>query len=476
LHADAALPSWLRRALAPGLVLAITLSGLPPPAQAQLRSAAPSATPAQTGQRSAPSPAPIAASAAAPADSERRNGDYIVAVVNRELVTNSEVQERLGRIEQEARRSNAPIPAREEVQRQVLDQLIDERSQLAYARESGVRIDEAEVDRATAAVAAQNQLTVAQMRERLRAEGMDYLRFKDTIRDQMMLDRVREREVQARIQITDTEIENWLAEQRTKAGLSTEYEVAQILIAVPEGASAAQVAERRARAVAALQRLHAGENFAALVQQVSDGSKENGGTLGLRSAKRLPDIFVEAVQPLAPGEVAPQVVRSGAGFHVLKLLDRRNAALTVQQQHARHILLRPGPQFSQEAAIARLAGFKRDIETGRARFEDLARRFSEDGSAANGGDLGWAGPGQFVPEFEGALNALKPQQLSDPVVSRFGVHLLQLLERREVKLDVRAQRDAARTALREQRYEDTYADWAREVRARAYVELREPPQ
>jgi peptidyl-prolyl cis-trans isomerase SurA len=337
------------------------------------------------------------------------------------------------------------------------------------------RIEDVELDRAVTAVAAQNQITVPQLRERLRSEGMDYQRFRDNIRDQMLLDRVRERDVQARIRITDTDIENWLAEQRLKAGLSTELNIAQILISLPENASAAETSERRLRAVQLLQRLKAGEDFAALVREASDGGKDKGGELGLRRADRLPDLFVEAVTPLRLGEVAPQVLRSGAGFHVLKLIERKEANLSVVQHRARHILLRPGPRLSQDAAVGRLQDFKRQIEARRARFEDLARQHSEDGSAASGGELGWAGPGQFVPEFEQALVALNTGALSQPVVSRFGVHLIQLLERRSVDLAVREQREAARNALREAKYEEAYAEWAREVRARAYVELRDAP-
>ena len=405
----------------------------------------------------------------------RQNADYIVAVVNRELVTNSEVQQRVERLEQEAARANAQSPTREAVQREVLDQLIDERAQLGVARESGLRIDEAELDRTVASVAAQNQLTVAEMRERLRADGLDYPRFRDNLRDRLLLERLREREVQARLRIVDADIENWLTQQREKSGASNEFNIAQILIAVPESASAAETAARRAAAVAVLQRLRAGEDFSKLVLELSDASKANGGELGLRRGDALPDLFVEAVQPLLTGEVAPQVVRSGAGFHVLKLIERKDAALSIQQSRARHILLRPGPGLSQETVIARLAEFRQRVLGGRARFEDLARQFSEDGSAESGGDLGWAAPGQFVPEFEQAMQDLQPGGMSAPVVSRFGVHLIQLVERRQVSLDVRQQREVARNALREQKYEETYLEWSREVRARAYVELREPP-
>jgi peptidyl-prolyl cis-trans isomerase SurA len=409
------------------------------------------------------------------AQAARRGGDYIVAVVNQELVTNSEVLQRLQRAEQDAARNNTRLPDRDTLMRELLDQLIDERAQLSAARDGGVRADETDIDRAVTNVAAQNQITVPQLRERLRTEGMDFARFRNNLRDQILLDRIREREVQSRIRINDADIEAWLAEQREKNGAATEYNIAQILLSVPENAPPNVVAQRRQQGVLLLQRLRSGEDFEALARETSDGSKERGGEMGLRRADKLPDLFVEAVNPLRAGEVAPQVLRSGAGFHILKLIERREAALTVAQQHARHILLRTGPKLTEEAAIRRLAGYKRQIEAGTAKFETLARQNSDDGSAANGGDLGWASPGQFVPEFEQAMSILQPGSIAEPVVSRFGVHLIQLLERRDLRLEPREQREMARAALREQKAEDAYADWAREVRARAYVELRDPP-
>lgn len=415
------------------------------------------------------------ARADARAEGPRQSADHIVAVVNRELVTNSEVLARLQRIEAEAARSGSRLPEREALLREVLDQLIDERAQLTHAADSGLRIDEAELDRTVASVAAQNQLSVPELRERLRADGQDYARFRDNLRDRLVLERVRERDVQARLRIVDADIENWLAKEREKAGAVNEYNIAQILIAVPENATPAETAARRAQAVAVLQRLKAGEDFASLVRTVSEASKANNGELGLKRGDALPDLFVEAVRPLFAGEVAPQVVRSGAGFHILKLIERRDAALAVTQTRARHILLRPSPGSSEAMVIRRLEDFRQRINTGRARFDELARQYSEDGSAAGGGELGWASPGQFVPEFEQAMQSLALNEVSAPVVSRFGVHLIQVLERKRVSLDVRQQREAARAALREQKYEETYLEWAREVRARAYVELREPP-
>ncbi|WP_127995794.1 peptidylprolyl isomerase [Piscinibacter defluvii] len=406
-----------------------------------------------------------------------RNGDFIVAVVNQELVTASELDTRLARVRQEAARGRASLPPEDELRRQVLDTLIDERVQLTYARENGPRVDEAEVDRAVVNVAVQNQLTPAQLRERLRREGVDYGRFRNNVRDQLVTERVREREVIARIRVTDAEVDAFLDKRRAESGNATEYNIGQILVSVREGADAAEVAQRRARADAAMARVRNGEAFEAVARELSeDPNRQQGGTLGMRPADRLPDVFVEAVRGLKVGETAPALLRTGAGFHLLKLVDKREAdAFRVPQTRVRHILLRVSPQLSQEAAQRRLSEFKRRLEAGSASFEALARENSEDGSAPQGGDLGWAAPGTFVPEFEQAMNALPVGGLSDPVVSRFGVHLLQVVDRRQITMDVKQQRDMARNALREQKFDDAYAEWLADLRARAYVEIREAP-
>ena len=270
-----------------------------------------------------------------------RNGDYIVAVVNQELVTAAELENRLARIHTEAERTRQQLPPPDVLRRQVLEQLIDERVQVTNARENGPRIDDAELDRAVNSVAVQNQMTVAQMRQRIRQEGLDFAKFRDNIRDQMLVERVREREVNSRIRVTDAEIDAFLQERRAAAGMAPQLDIAQILVTVPEGASDAVVAERRARAEAAQARVRAGEDFAKVAREMSeDGNRAEGGAIGLKPADRLPDLFVAAVKDLRPGEVTPELLRSGAGFHLLKLLDRRDAAFTVQQTHVRHILLR----------------------------------------------------------------------------------------------------------------------------------------
>lgn len=418
-----------------------------------------------------------AAAGAAHAQARERNGDYIVAVVNTELVTAVEVERRVQRAQEEARRAGQRLPPESELRQQVLDALIEERVIVTYARESGMKIDEPDLDRAVQGVAQNNQLTPAQLRERLRAEGIDYGRFRANLKDQMMIERVREREVYQRIRITDAEIDGFVEQRRQSLKADAELNIAQVLVAVPDGADEATVAARRARAEQALARVKAGEDFAVVARELSDdASRDKGGELGMRPASRLPDLFVETVRNLSRGELAAAPVRSGAGFHVLKLVDRKDdAALRVTQSRVRHILLRTSAELTAEAAARRLADVRRQIDSGARRFEDVARQISEDGSAASGGDLGWAGPGTMVPEFEEAMNRLPVGGLSAPVPSRFGVHLIQVQERREVALEPRQLREQARNVLREQKFEEAFTEWAKDLRSRAYVEMREPP-
>jgi len=407
-----------------------------------------------------------------------RPGDYIVAVVNQELVTAFELSQRMAQTREQARRNNQRLPAEGEFRAAILESLVEDRAVLSYARDSGVRIDDGEIDRAVAVIASQNQLTPAQLRARLAQDGLDLPRFRAQLKDQLLVERVREREVTQRMRITDGEIDAFIDKQRGSAASEVQYNIAQVLIKVPDGAGESVVAERRNRAELAAQRVRAGEDFAAVARQLSeDDNRERGGEIGLRPADRLPDIFLETVRSLKDGQVAPGLLRTGAGFHLLKLIERaEGGAFRVEQTRARHILLRPNDQLSEAAVRARLAEFKRQIAQGARRFEDLAREHSLDGSAAAGGDLGWASPGQYVPEFEAGMNPLPIGGISDPVTSRFGVHLIQVLERRSVALDTKQLREQARAALRERKFDESYGEWLREVRGRAYVEFREAPQ
>lgn len=407
-------------------------------------------------------------------------GDHIVAVVNQELVTAVELERRQAQLRQAAQRAGQPAPAPAELRREALDSLIEERVIVTHAREQGWRIDDGELDRAVQSVAAQNQLTLEQLRQRLQAEGMDMVRFRGNLRDQIAVERTREREVVDRIVVSDEDIDRALAAERDAARGNADLNIAQILVRVPDGADAAVVAERRAVADRALARVRAGEAFDAVARELSDdSSRERGGELGLRPADRLPDLFVDTVRTLDAGQVATAPVRSGAGFHVLKLVQRGDGGSDpggVVETRARHILLRTSDQASPEQAARRLLQLKRIIETGERRFEDVAREFSEDGSAAAGGDLGWFGPGMMVPEFEQPAMRLAPNQISEPVASRFGVHLIQVLERRRVAIEPAQKREQLRNVLRERKFQQSFEEWVTELRARAYIELREGGQ
>lgn len=418
----------------------------------------------------------------APRPGERapRAADYIVAVVNSEPITNNEVRLRMSRIEQQLAQQGRPVPPRDEFARQVLDRLISEKAQLQLARENGIKIEDILVDQAELNVARQNQIDVAELRRRLAADGLPLSQFRDELRNQLLLTRLRERELESKVKVSDLDVDQYIRQQQSGADVSSqELNLAHILVAVPENATEAQVANLRARAERVLQRARAGEDFAKLAGEFSNapGAAETGGLVGLRTADRLPPLFVQAVQKVPDGGVS-DIVRSGAGFHVVKVIERRGGALpgpNVVQSHARHILLRPSAQLSEAAAVQRLADFKKRIQAEQAEFAQLAREFSQDASARNGGDLGWANPGLFVPEFEETINALSPGQISDPVISRFGVHLIQLLERRQATLTQREQHEIARNLLREKKLDELYAQWAQDVRGRAYVEMREPP-
>ncbi len=407
----------------------------------------------------------------------QRAADFIIAVVNSEPITNNEFRMEAERLSQQQAQARRPQPSREELVQAVMDRLISDKAQLHLARETGIKIDEAAIDQAEQAIARQNQVDVVQLRKRIASEGMELSVFRAQLRDQLTLTRLRERDVDARVRISDLEVDQYLRDlSRSNDPATQEINIAQVLVAVPDAATPEQLAVLQAKAQAVLTRARAGEDFAALAREMSDSAdRANGGQLGLRPMDRLPPLFVEATQNLAAGALSP-VLRSGAGFHVLKVVEKRLAGTSVQQSRARHILLRATPQMSEAAARDTLNEFKRRIQAGQADFAALARDNSQDGSASQGGDLGWASPGQFVPEFEGVLNALVPGQISDPLISRFGVHLIQLMERRVGTLTLKEQQELARNVLRDKKLNEAYTNWAQDVRGKAYIEMREPPQ
>ncbi len=431
--------------------------------------------------RPAARPAPTVGAMPAAAQGAIRQGDFIVTIVNSEPITNHDVAVEVQRVQQQYAQQRQALPDARELTRQVLERLINEKAQLQLARESGIKVDEPSVDQAEQSVALQNQLSVDELHRRIAQDGINPQQFRDQLRNQLLLTRLREREVEPRVRVSDLEVEQYLQEQlaNSNAPANQLINIAQLLVAVPDQASETQVAALQAKAQRALERARAGEDFATLARELSDAAdRTNGGQLGLRPADRYPPLFLEATRSLAVGGISG-LVRSGAGFHVLKLVEKRNAGLppvVITQSRARHILLRPSAQLSEAAARDKLNDFRRRIQTGQTDFATLARENSQDGSAEQGGDLGWAYPGQFVPEFEAVMNRLAPGQIGEPLISRFGVHLIQLMERRNTTLSEREQREMVRNMLREKKLDEAYANWARDIRARAYVEMREPPQ
>ena len=409
-----------------------------------------------------------------------RSADYVVAVVNSEPITNQEVQALSMRLLRDARAQGLSTGS-DEAKRLALEQLINDKVQVQQGVSLGIVIDEAAINQAEANVASNNQLSLEGLRARLQSEGMSVSSFREQLRQQLLISRVRDRELESRIRITDQDINQFLEEELRKqaARVPPEVNLGMILIAVAENATDEQTARLSERANTVVQRARQGEDFAALARAFSDAPdrQANGGAMGLRPLNRYPELFVQATSRLAVGGVS-DVVRSGAGFHVLKVLERQSppTTLMVTQTRARHILLRPSAQMSQTQAVAQLTALRRDILSGSADFADVARRLSQDGSAAQGGDLGWAGPGMFVPEFEQVMNQLRPGQVAEPLVSRFGVHLIEVTDRRDAPMSDAEQRNLARNLLRDAKLDEAYASWMQEIRGRAYVEMREAPQ
>ena len=432
-------------------------------------------------QAQAIAPAAPAAPAARSQAAGPQAADYIVAVVNSEPITRNELTNRTERLRRQLAADGASLPSADVLEREVLERLVLERVQLQFAREAGVTVDDLAVAQAEDGVARQNSVSKEAMYRQLAADGISPAQFRRELRNQLVLQRLREREVTAGVKVTEFDIDQYLREQQQQRGGAAaplELNLGHVLVSVPEDASAAVLAEREARARRVAERARAGEDFPALAREFSDAPEAGqGGRMGLRPADRYPELFLQSVATLPVGGVAGPV-RSGAGFHILKVLEKTQAgsAATVVQSHARHILLRTGPQLSEAAAAAQLADYRKRIVSGLASFESLAREHSQDGSAQQGGDLGWSTPGRYVPEFEAALEGLRPGEVSQPVVSRFGVHLIELIERREAKLTPREQREVAREAVRQKKMEEAYATWVREQRARAYVEYRDAVQ
>ena len=417
-----------------------------------------------------PTPAKAVAASPKPIDS-------IAVVVNDDVITRQELALRIKTVERRMKGQNVALPEPADLQRQILERMIVERAQLQLAKEMGVRVDDLTLDRSIVRIAEQQKLTVQEMRNQLEKEGTTFAAFREEIREEIIMQRLREHEVDAKIQISDAEVDSHMDAEKAAAQEQVELNLSQIMVRIAENASPEQIAASRARAEEVMRQLRTGADFAKMAATYSDSSDAlKGGEIGWRIPDRLPALFTEQLLKLKPGQVTP-IIKSAGGFHILKLVDKRSAAeaqaaATVQQTHARHILIKVTPAVSVADARRKLTELKERLDNKAAKFEDLARLFSNDGSASKGGDLGWLYPGDTVPEFEAAMNALKLGEVSGPVESSFGFHMIEVLERKTDDVSKEKKRNAARQALRERKLEEATEDWQRQVRDRAYVEFR----
>lgn len=399
--------------------------------------------------------------------------DRIVAVVDREVITYGELQDRIKIVLSQLEKQGAQRPPQEVLEKQVLERLIGDRLQLQLAAQTGLRVDDSQLDKTVERIAEQNKLSIGEFRDTLEKDGISYYKFREDIRNEIILARLREREVENRINVTEAEIDNLLTTQASRNDIQDEFELSHILVRTPEESAPEELQKQRNRAEEAMKRLQEGEDFAQVSARFSDTPNAlEGGKLGWKTDSQIPKLFLDALKPLKPGEVT-QILRSPNGFHILKLTNRRGASvpLLVQQTHARHILIKPSEVVSDSDAKHRLEDLKERLENG-GNFAELARLHSEDGTAANGGDLGWVNPGDTVPDFEKAMNELKPGEISTPTRSPFGWHLIQVIERRSQDMSKEATRLKARQEIRARKSDEAYQDWLRELRDRAYVEYR----
>jgi peptidyl-prolyl cis-trans isomerase SurA len=405
--------------------------------------------------------------------------DSVVAVVNDGVITRRELEERTALIVKRLQQQNAPVPPADQMQRQVLDQMVLERIQLQKAKEDGIVIDDATVNRTLARLAQQNQMTLDVYRSRIEAQGVPWSTFTRDARTELTLSKLREKEVDSKITVSDGEVANYIASQRGPGARNTsDLRLQHIMFKLASDAPAAEVTKVQAQADAVLKQAQAGDDFAKLAKQNSqDTDASKGGDLGFRTPGTLPAGIVNAVSTLRPGQVVPSLLRTDGGFEIIKLVDRRASQGTAAdapklvQTHVRHILLRVSDGMSEQTARQRLLDIKQQVLAG-GDFANFARTYSQDGSASQGGDLGWISPGETVPEFERAMNNLQDGAVSDPVRSEYGYHLIQVLGRRDAEGSASQQLDIARQAIGQRKAEQAYSDWLRELRDTAYVQYK----
>ena len=436
-------------------------------AQATTTPAAKAETPASTGGGFLP-----------PASANAKVIDSIQVVVNDEVITRNEVAGRVAQVSQNMKARNAQMPDPATMERQVLEAMIVERAQLQLAKEMGVKVDDRTLDATIGRIAENQKMSVQDMRNQMEKEGMPFAQFREDIRNEIMMQRLREHEVDSKIQVSEAEIDTYMAAAKAAEADRIEVDISQILVRVPENASPEQIAARAARAEEVMRQLRTGADFARMASTYSDAPDAlKGGEIGWRDADRLPPMFSTELRKLEAGQVTP-ILKTNVGFHILKLAGKRSLGgetekSVVEQTHARHILIKVTPTMTEGEVKRKLLELKEKMDNNAGTFEDLARLHSQDGSASKGGDLGWLYPGDTVPEFETAMNALKPGEVSDVIQSPFGFHLIQVIGRKSEDVTQQKERNVARQVLRDRKMQEAMEDWMRQVRDRAYVEFRE---
>ncbi|WP_296951028.1 peptidylprolyl isomerase [uncultured Massilia sp.] len=464
--------------LAAALLCALATGNVLAQAAAQPQAQAPAAA--------APAAAPAAPAAKAnggflpPAASSAKVIDSVYVVVNDEVITKREVDNRVNEITHRLQAQQAQLPAPDDLRRQVVEAMITERAQLQLAKEMGVRVSDTELDRAIGRIAENQKMSVQDMRNAMEKEGMTFPQFREQIRNEIMMQRLIDHEVDSKIQVSEAEIDTYQAAEKAAAAERVEMDISQIVVRTPENASPEQIAARKARADEVARQLRTGADFAKMAATYSDSPDAlKGGVIGWRDPDRLPQLIATELRKLKPGQVTP-VLRTNFGFLILKLsAERKQEAqqqadqAVIQQTHARHILLKVTPTMTADEAKKKLADLKAKIDAKQISFEDAARQNSQDGSASKGGDLGWLAPGDALPEFENPMNALKVGEVSDVIQTPFGFHLIQVIERKSEDVSKEKERAMARQVLTDRKRQEALEDWSRQVRDRAYVEFRE---
>jgi peptidyl-prolyl cis-trans isomerase SurA len=398
--------------------------------------------------------------------------DRIVAIVDQVVITENELADRIKTVTAQLEKQGTELPPPAVLEKQILERMITDRLQLQFASQTGLRVDDNQLDKTIERIASQNKMDIPTFKKALLEDGIQYRKFREDIRNEITLARLREREVDNRINITESEIDSFIAMQAA-SNSSDEFEISHILVRAPEDTAPEDLKKLRAKAEEALTQLQAGKDFAKISASFSDAPNAlEGGSLGWKNGSQIPALFFEALKPLKAGEVSG-ILRSPNGFHILKVTNRRGGTspLVVSQTHVRHILIKFSEVVSEKDAMARMTSIKERLDNGE-KFEDLARQYSDDGSAKSGGDLGWVNPGDTVPEFEKTMNALAPGEISIIIKTQFGLHILQVIDRRNQDMSKEAARIKARQEIRARKSDEAFQDWVRELRDRAFVELR----